>query len=260
MLSRRQILQQAGIGLLSATLAPALSFARSVTPPQAPADIKAIAFDAFPIFDPRPIFKNVQDMFPEKGEALRKLWFTKQFGYTWLRTSGAQYKNFWRVIEDALDFAADDLGISLSAAQKEKLMQPYLALPVWPDVKPALQKLHAAGIRLSFLSNMTEDMLRQNMAHNGISDLFEFTLSTDTVQAFKPAPQAYQLAVDAFRLPKENIAFAAFAGWDAVGAKWFGYPTAWINRMDFSAEKLDATPDITTKDFSGLLDFSLRDL
>lgn len=258
MLSRRQMLQQAGLGLLSATLAPTLSFARSIVPPQTSADIKAIAFDAFPVFDPRPIFKNVQDMFPEKGEALRKLWFAKQFGYTWLRTTGVQYKNFWHVIEDALEFAAADLGISLSAAQKEKLMQSYLSLPVWPDVKPALEKLRRDGIRLSFLSNMTEDMLKQNMAHNGLDGLFEFVLSTDKAQAFKPAPQAYQLGVDAFQLPKENIAFAAFAGWDAVGAKWFGYPTVWVNRLGFTAEKLDTTPDITTQDFSGLLAFAAR--
>ena len=38
--------------------------------------IKAIAFDAFPIFDPRPIFKLVNDLFPEKGAALTNTWRT----------------------------------------------------------------------------------------------------------------------------------------------------------------------------------------
>ena len=127
----------------------------------------------------------------------------------------------------------------------------------WPDVASALQRLREAGIRLGFLSNMTEQMLAANIAHNGIGDLFECVISTDRAQAFKPAPQAYQLGVDAFGLPKENIAFAAFAGWDAAGAKWFGYPTVWVNRLDATAERLGAAPDKMTQDMGGLVAFAL---
>jgi 2-haloacid dehalogenase len=63
------------------------------------------------------------------------------------------------------------------------------------------------------------------------------------VRTFKPDPQAYKMAVSAFGLKKEEIAFAAFAGWDAVGAKWFGYPTFWVNRTHAAVEELGAVPD-----------------
>ena len=36
---------------------------------------------------------------------------------------------------------------------------------------------------------------------------------------------------------------AAFAGWDVVGAKWFGYPTFWVNRADAAGEELAVMPD-----------------
>ncbi|VAW67349.1 hypothetical protein MNBD_GAMMA08-2055, partial [hydrothermal vent metagenome] len=36
--------------------------------------IKAVAFDAFPVFDPRPIFALVEEMFPGKGKALSHAW------------------------------------------------------------------------------------------------------------------------------------------------------------------------------------------
>ncbi len=52
--------------------------------------IKAVAFDAFPIFDPRSIFAAVKQRFPEQGGALGQLWFTKIFPYTWLRTTARQ--------------------------------------------------------------------------------------------------------------------------------------------------------------------------
>jgi len=51
------------------------------------------------------------------------------------------------------------------------------------------------------------------------------------------------MGIDAFKLAKEEILFAAFAGWDAAGAKWFGYPTFWVNRMNAPVEELDAAPD-----------------
>jgi 2-haloacid dehalogenase len=53
-------------------------------------------------------------------------------------------------------------------------------------------------------------MLRANAKNSGIESAFEFYLSTDRVQAYKPSPLAYQMGIDAFGLPKEDIAFAAF--------------------------------------------------
>ena len=63
-------------------------------------------------------------------------------------------------------------------------------------------------------------------------------LSTDRVRTFKPDPRAYQLGIDTLRLPRDQIVFAAFAGWDAAGAKRFGYPTFWVNRLGVELDSL----------------------
>jgi 2-haloacid dehalogenase len=34
---------------------------------------------------------------------------------------------------------------------------------------------------------------------------------------YKPDHRAYQVAIDAFRLEREEMRFVAFAGWDAAG-------------------------------------------
>ena len=52
--------------------------------------------------------------------------------------------------------------------------------------------------------------------------------------------------------------FAAFGGWDAAGAKSFGYLTVWVNRFNQPAEELGARPDAIVTDLDGLLDFVLR--
>ena len=110
-----------------------------------------------------------------------------------------------------------------------------------------------AGVRLAFLSNLSEAALRANIRNAGIEDYFEPPLSTDRVRRYKPAPEAYQMAIDAFGLPKSAIGFAAFAGWDAVGATWFGYRTAWINRLRAPAEGLDAKPAVVSASMEGVL-------
>jgi 2-haloacid dehalogenase len=105
--------------------------------------------------------------------------------------------------------------------------------------------MKASGIRLAFLSNFTEEMLDAAVRSCGLEGLFDPHLSTDRVRAFKPDPRAYQMAVDAFRLSREEIAFAAFGGWDAAGARTFGYPTFWVNRMQLPVERLGVAPDAT---------------
>jgi 2-haloacid dehalogenase len=63
------------------------------------------------------------------------------------------------------------------------------------------------------------------------------------------------MGVDAFGLTKEEIVFAAFAGWDAVGATWFGYATFWVNRANAAIEELEITPDGAGTSLADLVTF-----
>jgi len=238
------------VTLAAATLAAPAAFA-------ATRPIKAIAFDGFPIIDARPFFAKAEDIFPGKGRALSEAWRTRLFEYTWLRTLGGRYVDFWRVTEESLVFAAKASGVGLAADQRDALMQTWLTLKAWPDVAPALKELQAAGIRMAFLANLTAPMLDAVVKNSGLEGFFEPHLSTDRVKAFKPDPRAYQMGPDAFKLKKEEIAFAAFAGWDAAGAKWFGYPTFWVNRSNARSEELGVMPDGVGSDMADLVKFVL---
>jgi 2-haloacid dehalogenase len=229
--------------------------ARAEEIPGRHAKIKAIAFDGFVIFDPRSVEKRVEEQLPGRGAQFTTLWRTRQFEYCWLRTSGGQYADFWRLTDDALRYTAKSLKVSLTGAQHDALMEAYRTLTPWPDVREGLAELRSRGIRLAFLSNLTAAMLDANLKQAGLSEFLEPHLTTDRVQAYKPSPRAYQMGLDAFRLQKSEIAFAAFGGWDAAGAKWFGYPTVWVNRGGVPAEELDAHPDAVAKSFRDLIDF-----
>jgi len=218
-------------------------------------NIKAVAFDGFPVLDPRPVFALVDELYPERGVELSNLWRTRQFEYTWLRTISRRYSDFWQVTDDALVFAAKALKLELTPEKHARLMEAYLKLRCWPDVPAALSSLKKAGLQLAFLSNLTAKMLEAGIQNSRLDGVFDHVLSTDRVRVYKPDPRAYQMGVDAFGLKPDQILFAAFAGWDAAGAKSFGYPTFWVNRQNQPAEELGVAPDAVGGNLNDLVAF-----
>jgi 2-haloacid dehalogenase len=115
--------------------------------------------------------------------------------------------------------------------------------------------LKKVGMRVAFLSNLTDAMLEAGIRNSQLDGLFDHVLSTDRVRAYKPDPRAYQMGLDAFGLKRDQVLFAAFAGWDAAGAKAFGYPTFWVNRQNQPAEELGAAPDAVGGNLNDLVAF-----
>ena len=239
-LDRREFIRITTAGL-AMSLSP--SFAQALPP--SPSRIKAVAFDGFAIFDPRPTVNRANALFPGRGTELANEWRTRQFEYTWLRTVAGHYADFGQVTKEALAYAANKLGISISAGQEGQLMDGFLNLKAWPDVVPMLTLLESRGMALSILANLTPQMMHSCVESSGLQGHFKFLLSTDQVQAFKPDPRAYAMGTTAFKLDREEILFVASAGWDAAGSKLFGYPTYWVNRPGLPAEELGATADAT---------------
>lgn len=221
-----------------------------------PPAIKAIAFDALAVFDLRPVFARAEELFPGHGAELSNVWRTRQFEYAWLRCLSRNYADFWQVTEEALVFAAKTLKLELSSQNREQLMAGYLKLKPWPDAVPVLSALKQTKIRIALLSNFSPKMLQAAVKSSKLENVFEHQLSTDAARTYKPDPRAYQLGVDTFRLRREQIAFVTFGGWDAAGARAFGYPTFWCNRQNLPTEELGVKPDATSATLEGLTKFA----
>ena len=248
--SRRAFLNLTAAGIASGLLTT-IPLARAA----ARREIRAIAFDAFPVLDPRPVFSLAGRLFPGKGAELGNAWRTRQFEYQWLRALSGQYADFWQTTEDALIFSAEMLKLDLTPEKRKQLMDAYLELKAWPDVPAALESLKKMGMRMAFLSNATPKILDAGIKNSGLDGIFEQVLSTDMIKTYKPDPRAYRMAIDAFKLKREEILFVPFAGWDAAGAKSFGYTTFWVNRLNLPAEKLGVVPDAVGQDLTDLLGF-----
>jgi 2-haloacid dehalogenase len=245
--SRREFLL-----LAAGTTLACQSLAASAEPASA---FKAIAFDGFAIFDPRPVAALAESLFPGRGTTLMDAWRARQFEYQWLRALAHRYADFLQVTEESLRFAAQQLRLDMSTNQQQQLILEWSKLPLWPEVSEAITVLRNAGLRLAFVSNMTRSMLEEGVKRTRLDKMFEIILSTDQIHTYKPDPRAYQMAETGLKLRREEILFVAFAGWDVAGAKWFGLPTFWVNRLGSAAEELGVEANASGRDLNSLVRF-----
>jgi len=212
----------------------------------APCDVDALVFDAYgTLFDVHSVTALAETLAPGRGTALSQLWRTKQLEYTWLTslmTSQAVPRpDFAAVTAKALDFALAALGITLASGDRSRLQGAYLTLAPFADVTAALARL--APRPRWILSNGTLAMLEPLVRSTGLDAHLDGVLSVDAAGVYKPSPRVYQLAVDRLRLPPARIGFVSSNGWDAIGAKAFGFTSFWINRASAPVDRHGPEPD-----------------
>jgi 2-haloacid dehalogenase len=217
------------------------------------ADVAALVFDAYgTLFDVHSVSRRAEALFPGKGAALSAAWRTKQLEYTWLRTLMGRYEDFDRVTRASLEWAFESLGLAADDAAHRALIDEYRRLAPFPEVPQVLEKL-AASRPLAILSNGHPDMLMAVVEHNGLRDRFRGgVLSVHPARRFKPDPSVYRIAEEALGVPRPLVGFVSSNGWDAAGAKSFGFRAFWVNRSGAPVERLGVRPDAEVKGLDGL--------
>jgi 2-haloacid dehalogenase len=212
--------------------------------------VRALLFDAYgTLFDVHSVVEAGRAITADP-QALSTLWRAKQLEYTWLRTLMGRYEDFWAVTESALAFACRRLGLEAGPAERARLMDAYLRLDPFPEVRPVLERLRP--LPCAILSNGAPRMLEAAVAHAGLGESLQAIISVDAVRRFKPAPEVYALGPARLGLPKEAIGFVSSNGWDVAGAKAYGFPVAWVNRLRAPLEELEMTPDLEVGDLEEL--------
>lgn len=217
------------------------------------ADPQALVFDAYgTLFDVHSVTRLADSLFPGRGAALSQAWRGKQLEYTWLRSLMGRYDDFNAVTADALDWSLESLGLEAGGEARAALRQAYRTLAAFPEARGALERL-GAGRPLAILSNGHPDMLDAVVDHNELRVFFgERVYSVHDAGVFKPDPRVYALACAGLELPAEAIGFVSSNGWDAAGAKTFGFRTWWVNRGGAPVERLGTAPDGAVGDLAQL--------
>ncbi|MDO5044458.1 MAG: haloacid dehalogenase type II [Coriobacteriia bacterium] len=213
--------------------------------------IKAIAFDLYgTLVDVYSVAENCENLFPQQGADISKLWRSKQLEFSWLHTLMNSYKTFWDITKDALYFTLDSLSLSYSDEAIQNLMDSYLQLESFKEVQKALEAMDS--YRKVILTNGNLAMCEPLLKAQNLENYFEALISVDTIQQFKPKAAVYQLAVDHFALDPSEIMLVSANPWDISGAKTFGLKAAWIKRSAAQFDYLDQSPDLIVSDLNDL--------
>jgi len=214
--------------------------------------IRACVFDAYgTLFDFASAASRCRDTLGNEADRLTALWRDKQLQYTWLRAAQGRHADFWQVTGDALDFALEALDLA-EPGVRDRLMQLYLRLDPFPEVRAVLRQLRVAGFRTAILSNGSPRMLAAAVDNAGLGDLLDAVLSVEAVAVYKPHPKVYQHAVDQLGVAADAIAFQSSNAWDAHAASAFGMKVVWCNRYDQRRERLPGRPDHEIRSLSEL--------
>ena len=205
--------------------------AASAQPPVRLDGIEAFAFDAYgTLFDVFSVTALCEELFPGHGDGLAQRWRAKQLQYSLLRSLMGRHKDFWLVTEDALVYATKSLRLDLTQAKRERLMQAYLTLAAFPDVKPGLEALKRRGLRLAILSNGEPRMLEAAATSAGIDTLLDTIISVEEIKIFKVSPRVYSLGLERLQASRTTMGFVSSNSWDINGAGSAGLTTFWIQR------------------------------
>ena len=193
--------------------------------------IEAFAFDAYgTLFDVFSVTALCEELFPGNGDALAQQWRAKQLQYSLLRSLMGRHRDFWLVTRDALVNAAAGLGLDLTPQRRDRLMEAYLTLAAFPDVRPGLEALKGRGVKLAILSNGEPQMLEAAARSAGIDTLLDTIISVEEVKIFKVSPRVYNLGPERLGVDRSALGFVTSNGWDVAGAASAGLTTFWIQR------------------------------
>lgn len=201
-------------------------------------DKSIFIFDAFgTLFSTSPVNHQLEKIAGDKTETLLQVWRSKQLQYSWLRGQMKAYVPFNQITKDALQFAMASTGIS-----DPKVFE--ILLPIYDEpgliegAKEMLSLLKSKNKKIAILSNGTLQMLQNGVLKTGIASQVDQLISVDTLGIYKPNPKVYQMALDHFSVPINDLVFFSSNQWDVSGASSFGLHSVWVNQYNETTEVL----------------------
>jgi 2-haloacid dehalogenase len=147
------------------------------------------------------------------------------------------HRLYREVLETAVRRGASDLGLKVTDEQALALANAWDALPVFPDVEPALAGLRAAGFKLAVLTNCDDDLFARTQ--RAFRQPFDLVITAEQVKEYKPAHGHFLRFFRVSGVDMANWVHVACSWFhDIAPAREFGLKRIWIDR-DCTGQEVD---------------------
>jgi 2-haloacid dehalogenase len=166
----------------------------------------------------------------------------------------------YRPYKEVLSYVVEGLGAQLHFTPTRHERNSLAASePHWPpfgDTVEALQALHKR-YKLAIVSNIDDDLFAHSARHLQVP--FDWIITAQQAQSYKPALRHFTLALQRIGLPKAQLLHVAQSLYhDIAPATRLGLATVWVNRRHGqqsagATPPAHATPDLEVPDLRTLV-------
>lgn len=161
-----------------------------------------------------------------------------------------------RVLDSVLD-QFQDVKPQLDTNAKQRLVEAWHSQPAWPEVQQAIKSVREKlGLEVFVHANGTTRLQLDLTRSSGLN--FNMLFSSQLLGVYKPAPEAYQKALQLVKLQPEEVVLVAAHAYDLRGAQKVGLRTIYIHRwtddIDEDMEKVKTEFDFYLENMESLSD------
>jgi len=150
-----------------------------------------------------------------------------------------EYHEYKAVLRIVLEGIGSRLGFAPTHTELQHFSESVKDWPAFPDSARALQGLKKK-YKLAIISNIDDDLFA--FSAQRLQTQFEWVITAQEAQSYKPSLANFRLAFERIGLPKNKLLHIAQSLFhDIVPAKALGLSTVWINRR-YNKDGFGATP------------------
>jgi 2-haloacid dehalogenase len=172
-----------------------------------------------------------------------RLFFAQMLRDAFALEASGVYKPFRELAIASLEVTMAGHGVPADEAKIAQVLQGFSELSAHADVRPAFERVRAAGLRIVTLTNGGAENTKRLLAAARLQDFVEKVVSIDEVRRWKPNREVYLNAARAAGTEPSRVGLVAAHAWDTHGAKLAGLSTAWVRRGDKEYHAGMAPPD-----------------
>ncbi len=176
------------------------------------------------------------------------------------KIESGEYLPYRQVLQRVTQRIGARLSFALYEGEAGALAESLKNWPPFPDTVDSLKRLKSR-YKLAILSNTDDDLFAQTAKTLQVP--FDFVITAQQVQSYKPSHQNFERALQVIGLPKDKILHCAQSVFhDIVPAKALGIANVWVNRRagkegGGATQTALETPDVTVNSLAELADLAL---
>ena len=161
---------------------------------------------------------------PPPGRELRERFEAIQFDLI-----QREYRPYKEILAETLRRLCDERGWPFERGDAEAIVTAMRSFQPFPDTRPALRRVRAAGTRLVIVSNTDRDIIEHTLRQLEVP--FDDVQVAEDVGAYKPSDEVFRRLLERLGERPERVLHVAFGfKYDIGPAERAGMRTAWVNR------------------------------